>query len=113
MKREFEFDQRVERSILTTYRKELWKPFILAVKRYELIQEGDRIAVCISGGKDSMLLAKNRKQRSLWKLSVRAWKEPFRTLEWPFLEKWMNPMQTGYRNGSKKISRIFRRNIRL
>ena len=58
MKREFEFDQRVERSILTTYRKELWKPFILAVKRYELIQEGDRIAVCISGGKDSMLMAK-------------------------------------------------------
>ena len=58
MKREFEFDQRVERSILTTYRKELWKPFILAVKRYELIQEGDRVAVCISGGKDSMLLAK-------------------------------------------------------
>ena len=57
MKREFEFDQRVERSILTTYRKELWKPFILAVKRYGLIQEGDRIAVCISGGKDSMLLA--------------------------------------------------------
>ena len=58
MKREFEFYQRVERSILTTYRKELWKPFILAVKRYELIQEGDRIAVCISGGKDSMLMAK-------------------------------------------------------
>ena len=58
MKREFEFDQRVERSILTTYRKELWKPFILAVKRYELIQEGDKIAVCISGGKESMLMAK-------------------------------------------------------
>ena len=50
MKREFEFHQRVERSILTTYRKEIWKPFILAVKRYELIQEGDKIAVCISGG---------------------------------------------------------------
>lgn len=58
MKREFEFYQRVERSILTTYRKEIWKPFILAVKRYELIQERDKIAVCISGGKDSMLLAK-------------------------------------------------------
>ncbi len=58
VKSEFEFYQRVERSILTTYRKELWKPFILAVKRYELIQEGDNIAVCISGGKDSMLLAK-------------------------------------------------------
>ena len=58
MEREFEFHQRVERSILTTYRKEIWKPFILAVKRYELIQEGDKIAVCISGGKDSMLLAK-------------------------------------------------------
>ncbi len=34
----------------------LWNPFIEAVKRYELIEPGDRIAVCISGGKDSMLL---------------------------------------------------------
>ncbi len=50
--------QRIERSIITTYRKELWSPFILAVKKYELIQAGDKIAVCISGGKDSMLLAK-------------------------------------------------------
>ncbi len=40
------------------YRKEIWNPFIAAVKRYELIEEGDRIAVCISGGKDSMLMAK-------------------------------------------------------
>ena len=47
-----------ERSIIKKYRKTLWGPFIGAVKRYELIQSGDRIAVCISGGKDSMLLAK-------------------------------------------------------
>ena len=50
--------ERIERSILTDYRKKLWKPFIAAVKQYELIREGDRIAVCISGGKDSVLLAK-------------------------------------------------------
>ena len=48
----------VERSLIKKYRKTLWNPFIAAVKRYELISPGDRIAVCISGGKDSMLLAK-------------------------------------------------------
>ena len=50
--------QQIERSIITTYRKELWSPFVLAVKKYRLIEKGDKIAVCISGGKDSMLLAK-------------------------------------------------------
>ena len=50
--------ERIERSILTTFRKTLWKPFIAAIKQYELIRAGDRIAVCISGGKDSVLLAK-------------------------------------------------------
>ena len=50
--------QLIERSIVKKYRKELWNPFIAAVKRYELIQTGDRVAVCISGGKDSMLQAK-------------------------------------------------------
>ena len=49
---------RIERSILTDLRKTLWKPFLAAIKQYELIQPGDRIGVCISGGKDSMLLAK-------------------------------------------------------
>ena len=50
--------QLIERSIIKKYRKEIWNPFIAAVKRYELIAAGDRIAVCISGGKDSMLMAK-------------------------------------------------------
>jgi len=58
MSRELTRTERIERSIIKKYRKELWRPFILAVKRYELVQEGDHIAVCISGGKDSMLLAK-------------------------------------------------------
>ena len=50
--------QLAERSIIKKYRKQLWNPFIAAVKRYELVEPGDKIAVCISGGKDSMLLAK-------------------------------------------------------
>ena len=58
MARTLEPCQLVERSIIKKYRKQLWKPFIYAVRRYELIQAGDKIAVCISGGKDSMLLAK-------------------------------------------------------
>lgn len=48
----------VERSIIKRFRKEIWRKFITAVKDYQLINEGDKIAVCISGGKDSMLLAK-------------------------------------------------------
>ena len=58
MKKTLEPYQLIERSIIKKYRKELWTPFIVAVKRYELVQAGDRIAVCISGGKDSMLMAK-------------------------------------------------------
>ena len=57
MKRELTDLQLIERSIHKKYRKELWTPFIAAVKRYELVNAGDRIAVCVSGGKDSMLLA--------------------------------------------------------
>ncbi len=48
----------VEKSIQKKYHKQLWTPFVRAMKQYEMIQAGDRIAVCISGGKDSMLLAK-------------------------------------------------------
>lgn len=58
MRREPEKFQQAERSIVKKYRRELWGPFITALKRYKLIESGDRIAVCISGGKDSMLLAK-------------------------------------------------------
>ncbi len=62
MAKVLEEHQNIERSIITTYRKELWSPFILAVKKYDLIQAGDKIAVCVSGGKDSMLLAKLMQQ---------------------------------------------------
>ena len=48
----------IERSIIKRYRKELWSRFVKAVKAYSLIGEGDRIAVCMSGGKDSFLMAK-------------------------------------------------------
>ena len=62
MARELERCAMIERSIIKKYRKELWNPFIAAVKRYRLIQAGDKIAVCISGGKDSMLMAKLMQQ---------------------------------------------------
>lgn len=48
----------IERSIIKKYRKTIWRPFIRGIQDYDMIREGDRIAVCISGGKDSMLLAK-------------------------------------------------------
>ena len=50
--------QEIERSIITKFRKSIWRPFTKAVREYELIEENDKIAVCISGGKDSWLLAK-------------------------------------------------------
>lgn len=58
MGRELSYAQTVERSITKKYRKKLWNPFITAIKEYNLINPHDKICVCISGGKDSMLLAK-------------------------------------------------------
>lgn len=50
--------QEIERTIIKTYRAHLWAPFIKALKEFELLKPGDRVCVCISGGKDSVLLAK-------------------------------------------------------
>ncbi len=50
--------QEIERSIITTYRSRLWSKFTKAINDYKLVNSGDKICVCISGGKDSMLLAK-------------------------------------------------------
>lgn len=47
----------IEKSINKTYREKIWTPFINAIKKYKLIEENDKIAVCISGGKDSMIMA--------------------------------------------------------
>lgn len=53
-----EIIKKFERDIIKTYRKDLWSKFIKGIKKYNLIEEGDKVAIAMSGGKDSLLLAK-------------------------------------------------------
>ena len=56
--------EEIEQTITKRCRKEIWKMFVKGISEYEMIQDGDKIAVCISGGKDSMLMAKCFQERN-------------------------------------------------
>lgn len=89
MARQLERYQEIERSIVKKYRKTIWNPFIAAVQEYELIKAGDCIGVCISGGKDSVLMAKCMQQLC-------------RHSEIPFTVKYI-VMDPGYAEENRKL----------
>ena len=50
--------QEAERSLITSYRKDIWNKFVMGLKRYNMLDDGDRLAVCVSGGAGSVMMAK-------------------------------------------------------
>ena len=88
---------RVEQSIRTKYKAPLLSRFVRAIKDYRLIRNGDRIAVCISGGKDSMLMAK-------------LFEELHRHSQWDFDVKYL-VMDPGYNEANRRIIETNARNL--
>lgn len=88
---------RVEQSIRTKYKAPLLSRFVRAIKDYRLIRDGDRIAVCISGGKDSMLMAK-------------LFEELRRHSQWDFDVKYL-VMDPGYNEANRRIIETNARNL--
>ncbi len=88
---------RVEQSIRTKYKAPLLSRFVRAIKDYQLIRDGDRIAVCISGGKDSMLMAK-------------LFEELHRHSQWDFDVKYL-VMDPGYNEANRRIIETNARNL--
>ena len=81
--------RQIEHSLQKTYKKRLWCNFTKALKIYDLLQEGDKVAVCISGGKDSTLLAM-------------LFKELLRHSEFPFEVEYL-VMDPGYRSENRAL----------
>ncbi len=84
-----DLSKKFERDIIKTYRKDIWSKFIKAIKKYDLIQEGDKIAIAMSGGKDSLLMAK---------LFQELKKHPLKNFEIEFIS-----MDPGFSEENKKL----------